>query len=386
MVGSAAPDVAIVGVGLHPFGRHEGVPARQLAIHAVGEALADAGIGWNDVQFAFGGSKDGGSADTLVNELGLTGLPFVNVWNGCATGGSALAMAAASIRAGEFDLGMAVGFDKHGRGAFNADPEAMGIGRWYGETGLMLTTQFFALKIQRYMSEHGISASTLAKVAAKAYRNGALNPAAWRRTALSEEEIAASPMLSHPLTQYMFCNPNEGAAALVLCRGDLARRFTDRPVFLRAAVLRSRRFGSFEVFSPSLAIERADSPSVDAAQAAFEQAGVGPGDVDVAQVQDTEAGAEIMHMAETGLCKHGEQESLIRAGATEIGGSLPINTDGGCLANGEPIGASGLRQVIECVVQLRGAGGARQVPGEPKTAFTHVYGAPGISACTVLTR
>lgn len=381
----SAQDVAIVGIGIHPFGRHA-ASGRDQAVHAARAAVADAGIGWSDIEFAFGGSRDGGDADTLVNELGLTGLPFVNVWNGCATGGSALTMADATIRAGGADLGVAIGFDKHPRGAFNVDPATVGIGAWYAETGMMLTTQFFALKIQRYMHEHGISESTLSKVAAKAYRNGSLNPNAWRRTPMSEDDIAQSLMLSHPLTQYMFCSPGEGAVALVLCRADKAREYSDRPVYLKAATLRSRRFGSFEVFSPSIAVERADGPTVDAARAAFEQAGIGPGEIDVAQVQDTESGAEIMHMAETGLCKHGEQEALIQSGATEIGGSLPINTDGGCIANGEPIGASGLRQVYESVLQLRGDAGDRQVPGEPATAFTHVYGAPGISACTVLAR
>ena len=162
--------------------------------------------------------------------------------------------------------------------------------------------------------------------------------------------------------------------------------FPARPVYLRAAVLKSRGYGSFEVFSPSLSDRRGESPSVAAAAGAFEMAGIGPHEVDVVQVQDTEAGAEVMHLAECGFCADGEQEDLIRSGATEIGGRLPVNTDGGCLANGEPIGASGLRQVYESVVQLRGTAGSRQVPGDPTTAFTHVYGAPGISACTVLTR
>ena len=155
---------------------------------------------------------------------------------------------------------------------------------------------------------------------------------------------------------------------------------------LRSCVMRTRQYGTFEVFSPSLAPERADGPTVHAAREAFELAGIEPADVDVAQIQDTESGAELMHMAETGLCRHGEQEELILGGHTEIGGRLPINTDGGCLANGEPIGASGLRQVHENVLQLRGTAGARQVPGEPRVAFTHVYGAPGVSACTVLSR
>ena len=381
-----AVDVAIVGIGMHPFGRHDGVSGRQQGAYAAREALADAGITWPDLQFAFGGSDSAGNADTLVSDLGLTGLPFINVANGCATGGSALILADSVIRSGASDLGIAIGFDKHPRGAFDADPESWGIGKWYGETGLMLTTQFFAMKIQRYMHDHGITTSTLAKVAAKAFRNGSINPNAWRRTPLSEEDIASSAMISDPLTQYMFCSPGEGGVALVLCRADHARRYTDRPVYLKAATLRSRRFGSFEVFSPWLALTRADSPTVEASQAAYDQAGIGPHEVHIAQIQDTESGAEVMHMAENGLCKHGEQEALIRSGATEIGGTLPINTDGGCLANGEPIGASGLRQVYENVLQLRGDAGARQVGGKPRVGFSHVYGAPGISACTVLTR
>jgi acetyl-CoA acetyltransferase len=383
---SSRAGVAIVGVGIHPFGRSEGVPGRAQAVHATRQALADAGIRWEQAQFAFGGSRDGGDADTLVNELGLTGLPFVNVWNGCATGGSALTMADRAIRSGAADVGLAIGFDKHPRGAFNADPETMGIGMWYGETGMMLTTQFFALKIQRYMREHGISPSSLAKVAVKAYRNAALNPNAWRRTPMSEEQVAGSPMVSDPLTQYMFCSPGEGAVAVVLCRADRARDYTDKPVYLDAVSFATRRYGSFEVFSPWLSPERADGPTVDAAAAAFEQAGIGPDDVDVAQLQDTESGAEIMHMAETGLCKDGEQEQLVQSGATAIDGSMPINTDGGCIGNGEPIGASGLRQVYENVVQLRGVAGPRQVPGNPRVGFTHVYGAPGVSACTVMSR
>jgi acetyl-CoA acetyltransferase len=115
-------------------------------------------------------------------------------------------------------------------------------------------------------------------------------------------------------------------------------------------------------------------------------AGLGPDDIDVAQLQDTESGAEVMHMAENGFCEHGEQESMIQGGDTEIGGRFPVNTDGGCLANGEPIGASGLRQVYENVLQLRGDAGVRQVPNDPQVAYTHVYGAPGISGVTILSR
>ena len=378
-------DIAIVGIGMHPFGRHEGVSGMEQGVQAVRAACKDAGIEWSDVEFAFGGSMAAGAADTMVSQLGLTGLQFINVANGCATGGSALFSAYNTIKSGAFDLGIAIGFDKHERGAFRISSGNRGVD-WYGGSGMALTTQFFGMKINRYMEEHGISHGTLAKVAEKAFRNGAMNENAWRRKPLSEEEILASPMLSYPLTQYMFCSPGEGGVALLLARADQAHKYTDKPVFLNAAVVKSRRFGSFEVLAPSLALDWSAGPTVDASKAAFEIAGIGPEDVDLAQLQDTESGAEIMHMAENGFCEHGEQEQMLANGETEITGRLPVNTDGGCLANGEPVGASGLRQVYENVLQLRGDAGKRQVPGDPKVAYTHVYGAPGISGVNILSR
>ena len=379
-------EVAIVGIGMHEFGRTEGVSGMDQGVIAVRRACADAGLKWDDMQFAFGGSQAAGAADTMVSQLGLTGLQFINVANGCATGGSALFSAYNTIRSGVFDVGIAIGFDKHERGAFRINTKGAGLGDWYGASGLALTTQFFGMKINRYMHEHGITQSSLAKVSEKAFRNGAQNPMAWRRKPISEQEVLDSAMLSYPLTQYMFCSPGEGGVALILARADKAHLYTDKPIFLDAAVVRSRRFGSFEVLAPSIALEHNAGPTVDSSKAAFEMAGIGPEDIDIAQLQDTEAGAEVMHMAENGFCEHGEQEFMIQAGETEIGGKFPVNTDGGCLANGEPIGASGLRQVYENVLQLRGQAGARQVPNDPKVAYTHVYGAPGISGVTILSR
>ena len=379
-------DVAIVGIGMHAFGRHEGVTGMEQGAIAVRRAVANAGVEWKDMQFAFGGSRAAGDPDRMVSMLGLTGLQFINVTNGCATGGSALFSAYNTIQSGIYDLGIAIGFDKHPRGAFSpTGPEISGR-NWYGGSGMAMTTQFFAMKINQYMQNHNITNDSLARVAAKAFRNGSKNPMAWRRKALTEDEILQSPMLSYPLTQYMFCNPGEGGVALVLCRADMAHKYTKTPVFLNAAVIRSRRFGSFEVTAPSLALEQGDGPTMDASKAAFEMAGVGPEDIDVAQLQDTETGAEIMHMAENGFCEHGEQEAMLANGDTEIDGRFPVNTDGGCLANGEPIGASGLRQVYENVLQLRGDAGERQVPDDPKVAYTHVYGAPGISGVTILSK
>lgn len=379
-------NVSIIGAGLSKFGRQPGVSGRQMAVTAIGSALRDAGLAWPDVQVAFGGSDGSGLADTLVAELGFTGIPFTNVKNGCATGGSALFSAVNAVRSGSADVALAVGFDKHPRGAFDPRPAEWGLPDGYGEAGLMVTTQFFGAKISRYMRRHDISSRTLALVAEKAYRNGVLNPNAWRREAMDATTIAEADMVNDPLTRYMFCSPGEGAAAIVVASEEYVERAGGRPIKLAAITHRTRRFGSFEVFSPSIQGEgEPTSVSADAARAAFEQAGITPQDVDVAQLQDTESGAEIMHMAECGFCEPGEQEALIAAGETGIGGRLPINTDGGCIANGEPIGASGLRQVHEIVTQLRGEAGERQVPGNPRVGFTHVYGAPGISACTVLT-
>jgi acetyl-CoA acetyltransferase len=236
------------------------------------------------------------------------------------------------------------------------------------------------------LHDHGISPATLAKTAAKNYRNGALNENAFRRKPLSEEEILASPMLNYPLTQYMFCSPDEGAAAVVLCRADRAREYTDTPIYLRATTVRTRRLGAFEVHSPWLPIDETPGATVDASKAAYEMAGIGPDDVDVIQLQDTDAGAEVIHLAENGFCADGEQERLVADGETEIGGRLPTNTDGGLIANGEPIGASGLRQVHEIVLQLRGQAGERQVPGDPRVGYTQLYGAPGTAGVSILSR
>ena len=378
--------IYIVGIGIHPFGRTEGKSGLEQGEFAVRAALADCNLAWTDIEFAFGGSDTSGNADTMVTQLGLTGLPFVNVKNGCATGGSALWGCYSSIASGQYDLGIAMGFDKHPRGAFDPRPADWGLPQWYGETGLMLTTQFFATKIRRYMELHGISSKTLARVPHKAFRNAVHAPHAWRRTPMDLAAIENGPMVSDPLNKFMFCSPAEGGVALILASEKKARVLGRTQVRIASIATRTRPTGSFEVFAPSLDIKRGESSTTIASRAAFEMAGIGPKDIDVAQLQDTESGAEIMHMAENGFCADGEQEAWIAEGRTEITGALPVNTDGGCLACGEPIGASGLRQVYENVVQLRGTGGGRQVTGNPQTAYSHVYGAPGVAAVVILER
>ncbi|WP_040699739.1 thiolase family protein [Nocardia vinacea] len=378
-------DVAIIGVGMHPFGRFEGKTAMQMGTHAIRAALADAGLEWRDIQFAVGGSWEVANPDAIVSLMGLTGIPFTNVFNACATSASATEVCADGIRLGKYDIGIAIGMDKHPRGAFTVDPTLVGMPKWYGENGQYLTTQFFGMKANRYLHDHGISVQTLAKVAAKNYRNGVSNPNAFRRKAISEADILAAPMLNYPLTHYMFCAPDEGAAAVIMCRADIAHRYTSKPIYVRAVEVRTRKYGAYEVNTTYAPVQEDVSPSVYASRAAFESAGISPRDIDVLQLQDTDAGAEVIHMAEAGFCADGDQEKLIADGVTEISGSMPVNTDGGLIANGEPIGASGMRQLHELVLQLRGTAGDRQVSGDPKAGFALLYGAPGTAGATIVT-
>jgi len=378
-------DISIVGVGLCPFGRHPGKTATELGVVATTEALQDAGMDWSDIQLAYGASLEA-VLDTSVAHLGQTGIAFINVRNGCASAGSAVFSAAMAINAGHCDIAIAIGADNHERGAFRTDPRVWSIPQWYAEMGFVVAPQFFAMKTQRYFHENGIAVETAIKVAERAFRNGSKTPHAWRREALSFETIADSPMICDPLRKFMLTNPCAGGGAAILCRTDLARRYTNSPIKLSGISIRTRAQDTWEVGVPSISNELHPGPSTIASREAFEMAGMEPLDMDVIQLQDTDSGTEIIHYEECGFCEPGEQTHLVNSGATEIDGRLPVNTDGGLLANGEPVGASGLRQVYEIVQQLRGRAGQRQVPGKPRAGFTHVYGGPGVSAVTILER
>src|SRR6201990_2189887 len=310
-------DVAIIGVGLHPFGRFEKT-AMQMGAEAIQFALKDAGVGWKDIQFGFGGSHEVSNPDAVTRLVGLTGITFTNVFNACATAASAIQQTADTIRLGKYDIGIAIGLDKHPRGAFTDDPAKLALPQWYAENGQFVTTKFFGIKANHYLHKHGISQETLAKVAAKNFRNGEKNPNAFRRKPIGEDEILNSAMLNYPLTQYMFCAPVQGAPAVVMCRADIAHRYTSKPVYLRAVEVRTRKYGAYEVNTTFAPGDEVPAPTVYAARAAFEKAGVAPSDVDVIQLQDTDAGAEIIHMAECGFCADGDQEEVVAAGAAGI--------------------------------------------------------------------
>jgi acetyl-CoA acetyltransferase len=350
-------------------------------VHAVRAALREAGVKKGGFQAAFCGTAYGGVATghKVLSRIGMTGMPIVDVEAGCASGGAALMLAAGAIRAGQYDTVLVFGTEKMPRGIIRSsffEP-------WQEEAGLAATPAFFALRAQRLALTSGVTKDHLARVVVKNRRHGATNPDAMYRKAIAAEEVLASRVVCEPLHLFMLCSPNEGAAAVVLTR--------ERPgaagVTLAGAVLRSHLPGA--VLSEStplsgLTDDAGPSPTTLAATAAFEEAGLGPGDIHVAECQDTDAARELLSYEEIGLCPAGGSAAFLESGATALGGRLPVNPSGGLLSKGEPLGASALGQVVELVRQLRGQCGDRQVDGA-RTALSHTVGRGANAGVVILT-
>jgi acetyl-CoA acetyltransferase len=380
----------VAGVGLHPFGRFEGVSNTDMGVMAVKRALAEAGLGKGDFQAAFCGTAYGGVATghKVLSRLGMTGMPIVDVEAGCASGAAALMLAAAAIRAGQYDTALVFGVDKMPKGIIRSsffDP-------WQEEAGLAATPAYFALRAQRLCLASGVTKDHLARVVVKNRRNGAANPDAMFQKETSVEEVLASRVVCEPLHLFMLCSPNEGAAALVLRREDTrSATSSTRPaksVRLAAAVLRSHVPGA--VLSEStplsgLSDDDVPAPSTLAARAAYEESGVGPGDLDVVECQDTDAARELQSCEELGLSEPGGAAALFDSGATALGGRIPVNASGGLLSKGEPLGASALGQVVDLVRQLRSECGPRQVEGA-RVALAHTVGRGANAGVVILTR
>jgi acetyl-CoA acetyltransferase len=376
--------VTVAGVGLHPFGRFDGVSTTDMGVVAVRAALREAGVRKGGFQAAFCGTAYGGVATghKVLSRLGLTGMPIVDVEAGCASGSAALMLAAASIRAGQYDTVLVFGTEKMPRGIIRSsffEP-------WQEEAGLAATPSFFGLRAQRLCLTSGVTKDHLARVVLKNRRHGAANPDAMYQKEVTVEAVLASRVVCEPLHLFMLCSPNEGAAALVLRRFDLSSE--PSPVTLAAAVLRSHIPGSVLSESTPLA-GRADddapAPTTLAATDAYAEAGLGPSDLHVVECQDTDAARELGSCEELGLCEPGGSAALLDSGATELGGRLPVNPSGGLLSKGEPLGASALGQVVELVRQLRGDCGVRQVEGA-KVALSHTVGRGANAGIVILTR
>jgi acetyl-CoA acetyltransferase len=373
--------VEIAGVGIHPFGRFDGLTNTDMGVQAVRVALTEAGNPRFDAAFcgtAYGGVASG---HKVLGALARTGMPIVDVEAGCASGGAALQLAAGAIRAGQYDCVLVFGVEKMPKGIIRSsffEP-------WREEAGFAATPAYFALRAQRLLREAGLTKDHLAEVVVKNRRHGVHNPNAMFRKEVTAEAVLASRVVCEPLHLWMLCSPNEGAAAMVL------RRATDAgagSVTLASARLRSHLPGS--VLGEATPLSGIDDsgitpPSTLAARDAYDEAGIGPADVDVVECQDTDAARELLAYQELGLCEPGEQAKLLASGATTIGGARPVNPSGGLLSKGEPLGASALGQVIELVHQLRGVAGSRQVEGA-RVGLAHTVGRGANACCVIVTR
>ncbi len=387
-------DVRVAGVGIHPFGRFEDKTITDMGVSAVRSALAEAGISRGGFQAAFCATAYGGvaSGHKVLSRMGMTGMPIVDVEAGCASGGAALMLGAGAIRAGAYDTVLVFGVEKMPKGMIRSsffEP-------WQEESGLTATPAYFALRAQRLMQDSGVTKDHLARVVVKNRRHGVHNPNAMFRSEVDAGAVLRSRVVSEPLHLWMLCTPNEGAAAVVLSRADAesgARRGAPGvawrgQVRLRAAVLRSHLPGS--VLNESTPMSGLVDDSVPAATtlaatAAYEEAGIGPEDLDVVECQDTDAARELLSYEELGLCKPGGAAALADEGATELGGRIPVNPSGGLLSKGEPLGASALGQVVTLVQQLRGEAGHNQVEGA-RLALAHTVGRGANASVVVLSR
>ncbi len=375
--------VYIRGVGLHPFGRFEDKDVTQLAQDAVRTALEEAAIERGGFQAAFCATVYTGVAagHKVLGSLGLSGPPIVNVEAGCASGGAALSLGCSQVACGQHDTVVVFGMEKMPRGIIRSSF----FPPWCEQAGLTPAPAYFALRARRLMEESGVRREHLARVSVKNHRNGVDNPYAMYRKAFTLEQVLTSKMVCDPLTLFMLCSPNEGAAAVVLS----AEPGPARPaVRVLTSLVRSHLPGSaLGEHTPLAGLIESEppSPTASAAQAAFAEAALGPEDLDLAEVQDTDSGREILSIEELGLCARGAGADFVAGGIGERDGSLPVNLSGGLLSKGEPLGASALGQIVELTWQLRGHAGKRQVEGA-RTALAHTVGRGANASVTILQR
>lgn len=379
-------EVAVVGAGLIPFGELFGQGIKEMVPRAVAAALGsvDKGIERGEVGAAWLGqlqAVDGFPSGLLADTCGLLDVPVTRVENACATGNDAVRNAVYGIAAGACEVALVVGVDKtRETSARSTFWDWMGSNRdqaWDFPLGLVSPGNF-ALHVTRYMHEHGATREHLAMVAVKNHRNAVTNPYAHLRREVTIEEVLAAPMVVDPFG-VLDCTPqSDGAAALVLASRQVVDRYTDRPVWVRGTGL-----GMDHVMHAHKGDMTSLMATVKAARRAYATAGIGPGDIDVAEVHDCFSGVELLDYEDLGFCDRGEAPKLLEAGETELDGRLPVNPSGGLKAKGHPPGATGVAQCVELYEQLRGEA-VNQVDGA-RWALAHNVGGPtAVSAVTIL--
>jgi len=373
-------EVAVVGVGMVRFGQYPQRSITNLAVEAVLAALADAGLAWPDVQAAWcGAAGQGMTAGTRVlAELGLTGAPITTVDNASASGSTAFREAYLSVACGLYDIVLAVGVGKMTGGGGAAPPVERKEILQAQAMGFLPPAGVFAMRTRRRMHEYGTTIVPYALVSVKNHRHGTLNPFAQFQKVVTLDEVLQSRLVCDPLTVLHCCPVGDGAAAAVVASLPRARRLGARPlVRVAASAFRSEVYSSDGHLAPTI--------TELTARQAYEEAGAGPEDIHLVQVHDAFTVEEIDCYESLGFCPRGEGERLVEEGATAIGGRIPFNTDGGLLARGHPIGPTGLAQVWETVLQLRGQAGPRQVEGTT-AGLCQMIGAGGVCVIHILKR
>jgi acetyl-CoA acetyltransferase len=378
-------DVAVLGVGMHRFGTWADKSNADMLREAGLAALADAGLSFRDVRTAYVGYIfDGVMAGTrAMKEFGLTGLPVLHVENASATGACSFREACRAVASGEVEVAMAAGFDR-----MTAMIQQSGAGlAGQSMEDVILPAGFFAMWATRRMHERGTRPEHLARIAAKNWNNGAKNPMSQRRPdqPVSVEKVLGSRMVAWPLTTMMSCPIGDGAAVAIVGRPSLAKKLRPgRPVVrVAASTLRSETYERGHLFmGPVVGPARM---TIDASRDVYEEAGVGPEDLDLVQVHDAFAIEELEYYELLGVCRPGEGEGLVERGDTELGGRIPFSTDGGLIARGHPGGPTGLAQIWETTLQLRGEAGPRQVD-EARVGLCHMMGGGSVCAIHILAR
>ncbi len=394
-------EVVVLGAGMHPWGKW-GRNFVEYGVVAARAALADAGLGWDDVGFlAAGNTMRNGypgyvSGSTFAQALGWRGTRVSSSFAACASGAVAIDSARAQIQAGRCDVALVVGADTAPKGFFGPlpgvrpeDPD------WIRFHVLGATNpSYFALYARRRMEAYGATADDFAAVKIKNSRHGLENPNARYRKAFTAAEIAESPVVADPLRLVDICATSDGAAALVLASAEYAARRADRDRHVRIAAISTvtPRYPNTYLDMPDIATdsavgaaspERSFRDSI--AHAAYEEAGLGPDDLSLAEVYDLSTALELDWYENIGLCAEGEAEALLRSGATALGGRVPVNPSGGLACFGEAIPAQAIAQVVELTTQLRGEAGGRQVTGA-RVGLSINQGLFGHGSCVIATR
>jgi len=368
--------VHVVGVGLHPYQRPGDTPYTALGVRAIGDALADAGIGWRDVETAYTGTATTamGLSRLMYRHFGSTGIPMAQVENASASGSTAFRQACIDVAAGLADVAIAVGVDKPLK--FGMPQTAAGLRDLVG--GRVVPFTHFALLANRYIHEHGATEEQFALVAVKNSENGALNPNAQRQKARSLDEVLAPPLISGPLTRLQCCPVGEGAAAVIVASdAAIARLGVDpaRAVRVLSSASRSETVYRGENFDAALTRETVGI--------ALHEAGVTADDLDVVELHDAFTVEELLYIEAIGLAPVGKAAAQLAEGQFHIGGRAAVSASGGLLSMGHPIGPTGVGQICEVTTQLRGEGGLRQHAGA-RVGLAHMVGVGAVCVVHVL--